>query len=346
MKAVITEIRGAKAAALQDDGSVRLLDDKNYKIGQVIEVKANKWYSKATSWVAAAAAVLLITSGAVSYAYMNPVTTINVDVNPSVEMKLNTFDKVINVKALNDDGEVILEDLNLKGMESDEAIEALIEAMIDGKYLVADDGEADIVITVTKKNEEKLEKLTVDLDDKINAYVKEAGIEAEVEVQGVGADRVALAAAVAEEDEDYAMTPGKLNLLQKLNAAMYEDAEDLDEADEVIDFVDDLLKDLDKEELTVKDIMKEIKRARFENGELPEEKAKVEGEDDEDDDATVQDQEKDDKDKDKDKNKPEKPEADDSDSDSEDANDDGDKPATPPGLEGKDVGNGNGNKGN
>ena len=298
MKAVITEIRGAKAAALQDDGSVRLLDDKNYKIGQVIEVKSNKWYSKATSWVAAAAAVMLVTSGAVSYAYMKPVTTINVDVNPSVEMRLNTFDKVISAKALNDDGQEILKELDLKGMESDEAIEALIEAMIEEGYLDEGDDEADIVITVTKKNEEKLEKLTVDLDGKIKAYVTEAGIEAEVEVQGVGADRVALAAAIEEENEDYAMTPGKLNLLQKLNAAKNVDAEDFDEADEVIEFVDTLLDELDKEELTVKDIMKEIKRLRFENGELPEEKAKVEGEDDEDDqdDATVQGKDKEDKD--------------------------------------------------
>ncbi|SCZ81363.1 anti-sigma-I factor RsgI family protein [Acidaminobacter hydrogenoformans] len=343
MKAVITEIRGAKAAALQNDGSVRLLDNKNFKIGQVIEVKTTKWYSKATSWVAAAAAVLLVTSGAVSYAYMNPVTTINVDVNPSVEMRLNTFDKVINAKALNADGEEILKALNLKGMESDEAIEALIEAMIDDGYLNEEDDTADIVITVTKKNEEKLEKLTVDLDGKIKAYVTEAGIEAEVEVQGVGADRVALAAAIEEENEDYAMTPGKLNLLQKLNAAMDEDAEDLDEAQKVIDFVDDLLDDLDKEELSVKDIMKEIKRLRFENGELPEEKAKVEGEEDEEE----MDQDKEKEDKDKDKNKPEKPEADDPETDSsEDSEEEGDRPTTPPGLEGKDVGNGNGNKDN
>lgn len=345
MKAVITEIRGAKAAALQNDGSVRLLDNKNYKIGQVIEVKVNKWYSKATSWVAAAAAVLLVTSGAVSYAYMNPVTTINVDVNPSVEMRLNTFDKVINAKALNTDGEEILKALKLKGMESEEAVQALLDEMVEQGFLDKTDKTADIVVTVTKKNEEKLEKLTVHLDGEINAYTTEAGIEAEVEVQGVGADRVALAAAVEEYDEDYAMTPGKLNLLQKLNAAMDEDAEDLDEAEEVVDFVDTLRVDLDKEELTVKDIMKEIKRLRFENGDLPEEKAKVEGEDEE---AVDQDKENEEKEeKDKDKSKPENLNADDSETDSNEASEEeGDRPTTPPGLEGKDVGNGNENKGN
>lgn len=279
MKAVITEIRGAKAAVLQDDGSIRLLENKNYKIGQVIEVKTSTWYKKATSWVAAAAAMLLVTTGAVSYAYLNPVATVNLDVNPSIEFKVNSFEKVLNVKALNDDGEQILLGLDLKGMDIDEAIDAAIDEMVAKEYLDKGDDQANVMISVTHKNDEKLEELTVYLDGKINAYVKSEGIEASVEVEGVGAERVALAATLTG---DYVMTPGKLNLLEKLNAA--QGSEDkFEDAKEVEDFIDELLdrlnaaseddEDITIENLAVKDIMKEIKRER--HGEvLPEEKAK------------------------------------------------------------------------
>jgi len=264
MKAVITEIRGAKAAVLQDDGSIRLLENKNYKIGQVVELKTTKWYNKATKWVAAAAAVLMITSGAVSYAYLNPVATVSLDVNPSIEFRVNSFDKVINVKAMNDDGEQILEELDLKGMEIEKAIEAALDEMVEQKFLDDADDKANVMISVQHKNEEKQEEMTVYLNGEVNVYVKNAGIEAEVEVEGIGAERVALAA-------ELEITPGKLNLIEKLWASMPEDDQD-DENYEA--WIEEMATD---EDLTVKDIMKEIKRNRLDVEVLPEDQAKDKG---------------------------------------------------------------------
>jgi len=285
MKAVITEIRGAKAAVLQDDGSIRLLENKNYKIGQVVELKTTKWYNKATKWVAAAAAVLMITSGAVSYAYLNPVATVSLDVNPSIEFRVNSFDKVINVKAMNDDGEQILGELDLKGMEIEKAIEAALDEMVEQKFLDEADDKANVMISVQHKNEEKQEEMTVYLNGEVNVYVKNAGIEAEVEVEGIGADRVELAAEFNDKNSiEYTLTPGKLNLLEKLNAA--QGSEDkLATVEDVEDFIEDLVDKLNAasdeeitlEDLTVKDIMKEIKRNRLDVEVLPEDQAKDKG---------------------------------------------------------------------
>lgn len=283
MKAVITEIRGAKAAVLQDDGSIRLLENKNYKIGQVVELKTTKWYNKATKWVAAAAAVLMITSGAASYAYLNPVATVSLDVNPSLEFRVNTFDKVISVKAMNDDGEQILEELKLKGMEIDEAIDAAIDEMVEQAFIKKNEENA-VSVTIQHKNEKKQNDLEVLLDGEIKAYMAEENIDAEVEVEGIGAERVALAAEFNDlEDNDYTLTPGKLNLLEKLNAAQSSE-EKFENAAAVVDFIDGLLEDLNAvseddeeitfEDLTVKDIMKELKRARLGVEVLPEEQAK------------------------------------------------------------------------
>lgn len=266
MKAVITEIRGAKAAVLQDDGSIRLLENKNYKIGQVVELKTTKWYNKATKWVAAAAAVLMITSGAASYAYLNPVATVSLDVNPGMEYKVNTFNRVIGVKAMNDEAVELIEDLDLdlKGMDLEEAIHIAIEAMIDKGYISKDDAEATVYISVNHKNEEKTREIVVKLGEDLTTFVEEKGLEGDIEVEGIGAERVALAA-------DLEITPGKLNLIEKLWASMPADDQD-EETYET--WIEEMATD---EDLTVKDIMKEIKRNRLGVDVLPEDQAKDKG---------------------------------------------------------------------
>ncbi|MZQ99377.1 MAG: hypothetical protein GT601_17055, partial [Acidaminobacter sp.] len=137
----------------------------------------------------------------------------------SIEFRVNSFDKVINVKAMNDDGEQILEELDLKGMEIEKAIEAALDEMVEQKFLDDADDKANVMISVQHKNEEKQEEMTVYLNGEVNVYVKNAGIEAEVEVEGIGAERVALAA-------ELEITPGKLNLIEKLWASMPEDDQD------------------------------------------------------------------------------------------------------------------------
>jgi len=279
MKAVITEIRGAKAAVLQDDGSIRLLENKNYKIGQVVELKTTKWYNQATKWVAAAAAVLMITSGAVSYAYLNPVATVSLDVNPGLEYKVNRFNDVIGVKAMNEEAMQLIEDLDLdlKGMDLEEAIHVAIEAMIDNGYIDKDDAEATVYISVSHKNEEKTREIVVKLGEDLTTFVEEKGLEGEIEVEGIGAERVELAAAVNESlGDDYNITPGKLNLLQKLYESQGNDTA-LDTLEAVEQFLGEEIDGRSVEDLTVKDIMKEIKRNRLDVEVLPEDQAKDKG---------------------------------------------------------------------
>lgn len=277
MKAVITEIRGAKAAVLQDDGSIRLLENKNYKIGQVVELKTTKWYNKATRWVAAAAAVLMVTSGAASYAYLNPVATVSLDVNPGMELKVNSFNRVIKVVAMNEDAEAILENIgqDLKGKELEDAIHEAIEEMIEEGIIDQEDGETKVYITVNHKNQEKTREIVVNLGEDLTTFVEEKGFTADtVEVEGIGAERVELAAAVNEAlGDDYNLTPGKLNLLQKLYEAQG-NVTALDTPEAVEGFLSDEIDGISVENLTVKDIMKELKRARLGVEVLPEEQAK------------------------------------------------------------------------
>ena len=60
---------------------------------------------------------------------------ISVDVNPSVELKLNAKSRVISAVALNRDGEEILEGLKLEGADANVAVNALIGSLLQHGYV-------------------------------------------------------------------------------------------------------------------------------------------------------------------------------------------------------------------
>ena len=57
------------------------------------------------------------------------------DVNPSIELRINNAEKVIAAEALNEDAEIILEDMKLRGVDVDVATNALIGSMVKNGYL-------------------------------------------------------------------------------------------------------------------------------------------------------------------------------------------------------------------
>ncbi len=86
----------------------------------------------------AAAVVLLAGAGIFANAYRvsNTVaSTVALDVNPSVEIKVNAKEKVLSVDALNEDGKTIIGDMDFKGSDIDLAINALIGSMLKNGYL-------------------------------------------------------------------------------------------------------------------------------------------------------------------------------------------------------------------
>ena len=215
MKAVIVEVRGKLAAALSDDGCITKIKNNNYVIGQVIEVK--KTISKKKSImpkIAVAAACVIMLGGVGAYAYMTPSAYVSLDVNPSIEYSLNMFDRVLSAKAVNDDGAEILKQVDLKNMSNktiDEAIKMTVEEISKEGYF---DGETEggIVITTSGKDLKKSAELAESLKETADEKIKEDELDVEVEALAVGKDRV-------EEAKALGVTPGKLNLVQKLQAS-------------------------------------------------------------------------------------------------------------------------------
>jgi hypothetical protein len=256
VKGIVIEINNDEAAVLSDNGAVARIKNKNYETGQVVRMKENKmnFIKKAGS----IAAVLAITAAG-SFAYAAPATYVSLDVNPSIEYTVNTFGRVLSVKAVNDDGEVITSELDVKNINISKAVKVTIDKLRESGY-ITDDEDAGIVITISAKNDEKAEALAEELEEETKEYVEEIGETVEVEVDAVGKERV-------EEARTLGVTPGKLNLVQKL----VKSTEGIEGAEEI-----DMEEWLDK---SVKEINKAIKENRKQLKEASKE-VEVEDEDD------------------------------------------------------------------
>ncbi|MDE7228938.1 MAG: hypothetical protein K2N56_00530 [Oscillospiraceae bacterium] len=78
--------------------------------------------------IPAAAAVCLVFALFIGLKlYFTPTTHINIDINPSLDLGINCFDKVISVSALNDDGKKLMETLDIKYVSYDDAIRRILE---------------------------------------------------------------------------------------------------------------------------------------------------------------------------------------------------------------------------
>jgi ribosomal protein S8 len=260
MKAVIVEIKDGYAAVLTQDGGVSRIKNKNYAVGQEISINQNKKYAR---WAATATASLAVLIGAPAWAYMTPYSYVSIDVNPSVELTINRFNRVLEVNAVNDDGEKIVEQISLESLKHrdvSEAVENVLEELKDEGYIV-DGEEGGVVVAASSKTQEKTDELKEKVKGVVEKEIKvkksgdeksnededveseehedsedsEEGIE--VEIIGVGQEKV-------EEAKVRGVTPGKMNLVIKLQ----ESAEDPDDIN-----VDEWL------EKPVKDIMKATK---------------------------------------------------------------------------------------
>ena len=111
--------------------------------------------------LAGAALAIALFAGAIGF-YNENFQTVYIDINPSVALKLNRFDRVIGVEYLNDDAKNLLSDVKLVGCDATEALSTVINACNEAGY-VKDDSE--IYISATSKEEKKSEKLLGKLKD-------------------------------------------------------------------------------------------------------------------------------------------------------------------------------------
>jgi len=160
-----------------------------------------------------AAALVIVCGVAVGvHAYQTNVavaSTVSLDVNPSVEITTNKNEKVLNVTALNADGEIIIGDMELKGSDLDVAVNALIGSMVQNGYI--NEVSNSILLTVDGKNEEKNAAIREKLVEEINEVLKTDALDGAVLSQTIGTDET-----VRELAKEHGISKGKAQLIRQI----------------------------------------------------------------------------------------------------------------------------------
>lgn len=203
--------------------------------------KEKSFNTKSIKKTAAIASVFALAAG--GFAYSTPTSYVSLDVNPSVEYSINMFDRVLSVQAVNEDAEEIVAELDIKNLVISDAVQKTIDKLLEEGF-ISDSEDAGVVITVSSEDEEKSEELAEDIEIEAQEFLTEQAENADVEAEAVGKARV-------EEARELGVTPGKLNLVEKLIASYGDTKEDYSD-EEIRKFL----------ELSVQEINKTIKKNR------------------------------------------------------------------------------------
>lgn len=169
----------------------------------------NQWF-KGLVFVAV---ILLVVVGAFGFnsykGYHAVASVISFDVNPSLEIKINKYDRVLEVNALNEDAKIIIADMDFKDSDLDVTVNALIGSMIRNGYL--SDLSNSILISVDNHDAQKSAELQNKLIQEINEIISSSSFQGALLSQIVTENET-----VKELSETYGITPGKVQLIQSI----------------------------------------------------------------------------------------------------------------------------------
>ena len=169
-----------------------------------------KW----TILVAACLAVVLLAGGGVLYQQANAVASVvSLDVNPSIELKVNSSEKVLVCTPLNEDAKAILADMSngadLKGAKLDVAVNAIVGSLVRNGYL--DSISSAIMISVEDKDAARAEKLQRELTSTVDGVLQTSEAKAAVLTQTLTQD-----AAREQQARENNISTGKAALVNRV----------------------------------------------------------------------------------------------------------------------------------
>ena len=134
MRGIVIEIRNGRCVVLKDGGTFADLPNRGYQVGQEITIQTKK--SPVLRYAALAACLLLVCLSSFGvHLYRTPASYIYLDINPSVRLDLNCFERVIAVVPLNEDAETLLSAADISRGDAQTCINQIVAACQEQRYL-------------------------------------------------------------------------------------------------------------------------------------------------------------------------------------------------------------------
>lgn len=194
---------------------VRVAEKSGKLTGKEPDKRGRKRWNQMSRFMAMAAMLILIlgagTFGLFQYGANRVVSIVQFDVNPSVEIRLNKKEEVVEAKGLNTDGENILSGMKLEGLDIYTATNAIVGSLLKHGYI--DELANSILLSIEDDDSARGAKLQEELSGEINAILEGASVNASILSQYVDGE------SVDQISEEYGISHGKAALIEHILAS-------------------------------------------------------------------------------------------------------------------------------
>lgn len=203
---IVMEIRQSKAIIMGQGGEFfSVTAHSSWRVGDTVPIE-KKSYSRKTFLAIAASFLLILLTGLYSgNLYFTEVSFLSMDINPSIEIGINRFNRVISVNARNEEGMAILDMIHLKNLKYEEAINLLLKNEMINSYISAN---AFVYFTLQSEDKEQ-ERIMLNQVETYKKSILSHHANAQVEYYTVESNLI-------EEAHSHGMTAGKYKLLLEL----------------------------------------------------------------------------------------------------------------------------------
>lgn len=192
-----------------------ILSDCEKRKGTVMVMekkKRNPWVARTVGIAAAVAVCVMGGLGFHLYGSRFAVaSTVSLDVNPSIEIRVNSKEHVLKVEPRNEDGRKVVGDMDFSGSSLDVTVNALIGSMLRNGYL--NENANSILISVDTRDAAKGAALREKLALEVDSLLQTDSFSGAVLSQTVTADT-----ALQQLAEKYGISQGKAQLIQEIAA--------------------------------------------------------------------------------------------------------------------------------
>ena len=190
-----------------------VLADCDAQKGQIIPMPKDKKKTNVIRTISAVAAALLLVVGGLGFwrSSRAVASTVMLDVNPGIGISVNKNEKVLAVKAYNQDAEKVIGNMNFEGSHLDVAVNALIGSMLRNGY-ISDEANS-ILISVDSSDKAAGAAMQERLMNEVSGIMESGNVDGAVLGQTFRNDE-----ALKSKAEQYGITVGKAELIEQITA--------------------------------------------------------------------------------------------------------------------------------
>lgn len=159
MNAFQKSMEGIQASKELKENTLRYLETQRMK-------KTRSGRARSLQYALAAVCLFVLFAVGGYSVYIRPVSYISIDINPSIEIGINRFGRVVSVRAYNVDGQTLLKQVSLKNVSYVQAIDLLLEGERSSGFLRDD---SLLVFTVISDQADVI-LANLDADEALGAY--------------------------------------------------------------------------------------------------------------------------------------------------------------------------------